>query len=165
MKYPIRYMQLENTNESVEIYSMFAADEHLDFAIEHKFGIIITDTNSSRMIEFLNKCYKCGYKSINFIEVPQTAPDGLILSPRIYVHCTKSKLSPNNLHRMDFVTRIAGSDNNPIEGTERNHTLLFNCTQISDDEVIELIDSGMYEYSDKVVELSSTQLSNLSDKN
>jgi hypothetical protein len=59
---------------------------------------------------------------------------------------------------------MASSCGEPIEGTEREHTLLFNKTQISVDEVNKLIDEDRWEYDLRVLEVSPQQLKFLQDK-
>lgn len=66
-----------------------------------------------------------------------------------------------NVMRIDFTTRIANSDGKPIRGTERDVTILFNKTVISEDEVKELIDSGMYEYDSRIIVTTPVQADNL----
>lgn len=73
-------------------------------------------------------------------------------------------LTPDNLKVISFGTCTGTSDGKPVRGTEREHHLLFNCTQITEEQVKELIDSGMWEYSDMVVEVTRQQLKNLRDK-
>ena len=66
-----------------------------------------------------------------------------------------------NVMRIDFETCIANSDGEPVRGTERNVTILFNKTVITDDEVKGLIDSGMYEYDNRIIVTTPRQADNL----
>jgi hypothetical protein len=66
-----------------------------------------------------------------------------------------------NVMRIDFETCIANSDGEPVKGTERNVTILFNKTVITDDEVKGLIDSGMYEYDNRIIVTTPRQADNL----
>lgn len=69
-----------------------------------------------------------------------------------------------NVMRIDFKTYIANSDGEPVRGTERGVTILFNRTVITGDEVGELINSGMYEYDNRIVVTTPTQADNLRSK-
>lgn len=73
-------------------------------------------------------------------------------------------LTPDNLKVMAFATCKATSNGEPVEGTRRVHHVLFNCTRITEKQVRELIDSGMWEYSEMIVEVTPQQLRNLKDK-
>ena len=66
-----------------------------------------------------------------------------------------------NVMRIDFTTRIANSDGKPVMGTERDVTILFNKTVITEDEVNELINSGMYEYDSRIIVATPVQADNL----
>ena len=72
-------------------------------------------------------------------------------------------LTVDNLCRYEFITRMASSDGTPIKGTEQGHILLYNETRISIDDVVALVDSGMWRESDLVVEVTKSQLNNLHD--
>lgn len=69
-----------------------------------------------------------------------------------------------NVMRIDFEIGIANSDGKLVSGTERDVTILFNRTVITDDEVRELIDSGMYEYDSRIIVTTPTQADNLRSK-
>lgn len=69
-----------------------------------------------------------------------------------------------NVMRIDFETGIANSDGELVEGTERAVCILYNKTVITDDEVQELINSGMYEYDNRVIVTTPTQADNLRSK-
>lgn len=69
-----------------------------------------------------------------------------------------------NVTRLDFSTSICNSDGEPVKGTERNVSILWNETVISTDEVYELIDNGMYEYDNRVIVTTPTQANNLRTK-
>lgn len=67
----------------------------------------------------------------------------------------------NNVKRIDFETGCANSDGKLVKGTERTVTILFNQTVITADEVRELIQSGEYEYDNRVIVTTPTQADNL----
>lgn len=69
-----------------------------------------------------------------------------------------------NLKVIQFKSSVANSDGEPVKGTERDIVVMFNCTQITAEEVNELIQSGMYEYDQRVVVLTFTQYTYLKDK-
>lgn len=66
-----------------------------------------------------------------------------------------------NVMRIDFSTRICNSDGEPVEGTGRDVTILFNKTVITGDEMEELIDSGMYEYDNRIIVTTPRRADNL----
>lgn len=66
-----------------------------------------------------------------------------------------------NVMRLDFSTRLCNSDGEPVEGTGRDVSILWNKTVITTDEVYELINNGMYEYDSRVVVITPTQADNL----
>lgn len=70
----------------------------------------------------------------------------------------------NNLKVIQFTSSMANSDGEPVKGTERNIVVMFNCTQIAAEEVNKLIQSGMYEYDQRVVVLTPTQYNYLKNK-
>ena len=69
-----------------------------------------------------------------------------------------------NVRRIDFGICCANSDGEPIKGTERDRCVLFNSTVISYDEVIELIESGMYEFDSRIIVTTPIQADNLRSK-
>lgn len=71
----------------------------------------------------------------------------------------------NNLKTISFTSCLCNSDDEPIKGTEQEVSVLFNCTQISEQEVNELIDSGRYLYDARVIVTTPQQMSFLKDKN
>ena len=73
-------------------------------------------------------------------------------------------LPKSNLRIITFTTRMADSDGEPIPGTERERNLIFNCTQITENEVNQLIDDDAWELDDRIVSLHSSQLKYLFDK-
>ena len=73
-------------------------------------------------------------------------------------------LPKSNLRIITFTTRITDSDGEPILGTERERNLIFNCTQISEDEVNQLINDDAWEFDDRIVSVYSSQLKYLFDK-
>ncbi len=66
-----------------------------------------------------------------------------------------------NVKRIDFTLRIADSDGEPVNGTEREVCVIFNQTVITADEVYELINSGMYEYDSRVIVTTPSRADNL----
>lgn len=75
-----------------------------------------------------------------------------------------SKSAANNLRVISFQSVMTSSSGKPIAGTERNHNLLYNCTQITEEEVHELIERDAYEFDPRVVDLSDQQLKMLRNK-
>ena len=73
-------------------------------------------------------------------------------------------LPKSNLRILTFVTRMADSYGEPIPGTERERNLIFNCTQITEQEVNKLIDDDAWEIDDRIVSVHSSQLKYLFDK-
>ena len=69
-----------------------------------------------------------------------------------------------NVMRIDFKTGIANSDGKLVDGTERDVTILFNKTVITEDVVRELIDSGMYEYDNRIIVTTPRRADNLRSK-
>lgn len=69
-----------------------------------------------------------------------------------------------NIMRVDFQIGCCTSDGEIVRGTERGVTVLWNKTVIDNDEVMELINSGMYEYDDRIVVMTPTQADNLKDR-
>lgn len=69
-----------------------------------------------------------------------------------------------NVMRIDFSTSICDSDGEPVEGTGRDVSILWNETVISTDEVYKLINNGMYEYDNRVIVTTPTQADNLRSK-
>lgn len=70
-----------------------------------------------------------------------------------------------NLKTISFTSCLCTSHNEPIEGTGMQVSVLFNCTQISEQEVNDLIDSGRYLYDARVIVTTPQQMSFLKDKN
>ena len=73
-------------------------------------------------------------------------------------------LLKSNLRLITFTTIIADSDGDPIPGTERDRNLIFNCTQITEEEVHQLINDDAWELDDRIVSVPSSQLKYLFDK-
>lgn len=74
-------------------------------------------------------------------------------------------LNPDNLMAISFMTSVADSDGEPVPGTEHEHILLFNKTQISEQEVGRLIDDDCWQYNPRILEVTREQLKFLRDKN
>lgn len=70
----------------------------------------------------------------------------------------------SNVMRIEFETGYANSDGEIIEGTERDVCILYNETVITEDEVIELIHSGRYEYDNRIIVTTPVQADNLKNK-
>ena len=73
-------------------------------------------------------------------------------------------LPKSNLRVITFTTRMADSDGKPIPGTERERNLIFNCTQITEEEVNQLIEDDAWELDSRIVLVHSSQLKYLFDK-
>ena len=73
-------------------------------------------------------------------------------------------LPKSNLRVITFTTRMANSDGEPIPGTECERNLIFNCTQITEDEVHQLINDDAWELDDRIICVNSSQLKYLFDK-
>ena len=73
-------------------------------------------------------------------------------------------LPKSNLRVITFTTRMADSDGESIPGTERERNLIFNCTQITENEVNQLINDDAWEFDDRIVSIHSSQLKYLFDK-
>lgn len=67
----------------------------------------------------------------------------------------------NNVMRIDFKVGCANSDGEIIKGTERDVCILYNKTVITNKEVNELINSGMYEYDNRIVVTTPTRADSL----
>ena len=65
-------------------------------------------------------------------------------------------LTSDNIYRIDFDEKC-GCVWIP-------HSIIFNCTQISEDEVKDLIRTGVWDEDDRVVELRPKQFKYLQDK-
>lgn len=68
------------------------------------------------------------------------------------------------LMRIDFDVYCCNSDNELIEGTKSEKTVLFNNDTISIEEVNKLIENNMIEFSSKVLYISKEQADNLQGK-
>lgn len=72
--------------------------------------------------------------------------------------------SANNLRVVSFESVMTSSSGKPIKGTERSHNLLYNCTQISEEELQKLIDEDSYEFDPRVIDVTDMQLKMLRNK-
>ena len=63
-----------------------------------------------------------------------------------------------------WVSSIANSDGEPVLGTEREHLVLFNKTQINEEQVSRLIDEDRWERDPRILEVTREQLKYLRDK-
>ena len=73
-------------------------------------------------------------------------------------------LPKSNLRLITFTTIIADSDGDPIPGTARERNLIFNITQVTEEEVHQLINDHAWELDDRIVSVHSSQLKYLFDK-
>ena len=73
-------------------------------------------------------------------------------------------LNPDNLMTIGWVSSIANSDGEPVPGTEREHIVLFNKTQITEEQVGRLIDEDRWERDQRILEVTREQLKFLRDK-
>lgn len=73
-------------------------------------------------------------------------------------------LNLDNLMTIGWVSSIANSDGEPVPGTEREHLVLFNKTQITEEQVGRLIDEDRWEYDPRILEVTREQLKFLRDK-
>lgn len=69
-----------------------------------------------------------------------------------------------NVMRIDFEVGCCNSDGKLVSGTERGVCVLYNSTVITEDEVQELIRSGMYEYDKRLIGTTPAQADNLRSK-
>ena len=69
-----------------------------------------------------------------------------------------------NVMRVDFEVGCCNSDGKLVPGTEQRVCVLYNSTVITEDEVQELLRSGMYEYDNRLVVTTPTQADNLKSK-
>lgn len=69
-----------------------------------------------------------------------------------------------NMRRADFQVGLGDSDGNIVEGTWEHVCVLWNRTTISDEEVYELINSGMYDRDDRVIATTPKQADNFRGK-
>ena len=65
-------------------------------------------------------------------------------------------LTSDNIYRINFEEIYCG--------VKIPHTVIFNITQISEDEVNDLINYGVWEECDKIIELKPRQIKYLEDK-
>jgi hypothetical protein len=65
-------------------------------------------------------------------------------------------LTPENIYCIEWVEEMGG--------IRIPHTIIFNKTQISTEEVEDLIDSDGWEFDDRIIEVRSKQLKYLEDK-
>lgn len=65
-------------------------------------------------------------------------------------------LTSKNIYRIDFEESFGG--------VVIPHSIIFNITQISEEEVRELINCGLWEDDDRVIELRPMQFKYLRDK-
>lgn len=69
-----------------------------------------------------------------------------------------------DMRRADFQVGLGDSDGNVIEGTWKDVCVLWNRSVISDEEVYELINSGMYEHDKRVIATTPKQADNFRGK-
>ena len=73
-------------------------------------------------------------------------------------------LNPDNLMTIGWVSSIANSDGEPVPGTEHEHLVLFNKTQITEEQVNKLIDEDRWKRDPRILEVTREQLKFLRDK-
>ena len=73
-------------------------------------------------------------------------------------------LNPDNLMTIGWVSSISNSAGEPVPGTEREHLVLFNKTQITEEQVGRLIDEDRWERDPRILEVTREQLKFLRDK-
>lgn len=76
----------DDTN-TIILGNVFDWQNCLDYASNHHFNVIFTDTSSCSAAEIMLMFQKRGYK-IRFFEAEQKAPDGLLLKANIYAEFT-----------------------------------------------------------------------------
>ena len=69
-----------------------------------------------------------------------------------------------NLKVYACVLSTCSSDGKPVLGTEREVMVMFNKTQISEEEVKELFEYDKWEYDPRVTPITREQLKMLQDK-
>lgn len=74
------------------------------------------------------------------------------------------KTKIENLMVYKTILFTCSSDGKPIKGTERPVMVMFNQTQISEEEVEELFNNDTWEYDYRVVPITPKQLAYLQDK-
>ena len=57
----------------------------------------------------------------------------------------------DNIRRIDFEAFTCNSDGEPVEGTGRAYSIIFNTNVISSEEVNELINTDTWEYDTRIV--------------
>jgi len=67
----------------------------------------------------------------------------------------------NDIKRIDFEEGYADSDGNFIDGMNRKIAILYNRNIISYEEVCKLINSGEYEWDNRIVVTTSIRADNL----
>ena len=73
-------------------------------------------------------------------------------------------LPKDSLRVISYNASIADSDGRPVPGTSRERNLIFNITQISEEEVKLLIENDSWEFDPRIVSVSSAQLKHIKDK-
>ena len=66
-----------------------------------------------------------------------------------------------NVKRIDFDYYLTDSDGKAIEGTGTKVCVLFNTTVIPVEEVYELINSGMFDYDNRIIVTTPKRADNL----
>lgn len=74
------------------------------------------------------------------------------------------KTKIENLMVYKTILYTCNSDGEPIEGTERPVWVLYNKTQISEEEIEELFENDGWDCDSRLVEISPAQLKFLQDK-
>ena len=70
----------------------------------------------------------------------------------------------SNVMRIEFKAGYMDSDGEIMKETERDFCILYNEPVITEEEVIELINSGEFENDDRIVVTTPTRADNLNDR-
>ena len=73
-------------------------------------------------------------------------------------------MSRKHLRVLTFTTNLCNSDGDPVPGTGMEHNLLFNSSQISEEELEYLIENDAYYFDPRVVDIDTKTLNLLKDK-
>lgn len=86
----------ENDRDLLILDNIFTVEDCADYASKHNLNVLFTETTSAASVETMMQFKKQGYK-IELLEKEMCAPDGIKLSPKIYILFTKdSNLSKKN---------------------------------------------------------------------
>lgn len=77
------YSFYKEDRETLLFNSCFVDDEDIQYAYNHKFDVIYTETKCSNIFDIITKFIDLGY-TLEIMKNPQYAPDGTKLSPLLY---------------------------------------------------------------------------------